>query len=590
MGILSETGPGVGSSSALLSDDPTSTPLSAVAGANVTYDEIEKLFSNIPTFLLRETELFLEGDHWQNQLGWIGWRPESASRTAFDDWTMIEQGFTSKNVIKSIVNRVKGAVLGKEPDWQIVSIDELNKADDTPPVPMPPVIPPPTNGNGAAPVPTLVTPPTPPKTTAQIEWEGVDKIMNDWWVDKRVHRALKRFIRHYAAYGKASIQIYIPKGYLIGDGSGGYKLNIQTQSNLEEVLCKIYVDTPGYAHIIDAEDENFGEDYVCLRLRKSAEEDENTYEVHYVDENEITHIRQVERESEGTEAEIAVDLGGNLLTFITGEYFDALISRPVKQQQRQLNHAKTMEGYAIANINFPETTFINASMETEQSKDPLGNTVETVKPLFRGLGRYLNLIGITTVDSQGSEKIATPDVRYKDVANPEHFAKVADNNTRDMHQEASMLYVLLANSPYPSGDSRIEAMTDYLILLVDFKTLIDTVGVWLLQTVLRLAFNFTGETNKNDQFAVLFSTKLTIGRISPADKEIMLQEVAANLRSKRNYMITAEVTDDPNIELEAISLEPQAPLMIGNQPIPSSQPVLPAAVRLPKTQNPTGVN
>ncbi len=471
-------------------------------------------------------------------------------------------------MIKSMVNRVKGAVLGKEPDWQIVPAEELAAGRTIPP-PMPrlPQIP---NADG------MMPPPPKPveRTPAQKEWDAVDQELTDWWVDKRVHNVLKTFVRNYASYGKASIQIYVPKGYLKTGTDGKPELNV-TKSNLDEVLSRIYIDAPGYANVINAKDEDFGEDYVVLTFPSENPDDlrDKPYQVEYVDEEEKTHIRKVKQGSVDDE-EIAVDLGGNLLTYVAGEFCDALISQPVKQQQRQLNHAKTMEGYAIANINFPETVFINAAMETETGRDPSGNTVKVVKPFFRGLGTFLNLIGVSSFKGDGSEVISTPDVKYKETADPEKFAKVADNNTRDMHQEASMLYVLLANSPYPSGDSRVEAMTDYLILLVDYKTLIDTVGVWLLQTVLRLAFNFTGQTEKNDAFAVLFSAKLTIGRISPDDKKIMLEEVAQKLRSQRNYMVTAEISDDPTMEWEAIASEPELPQLLTTA-IPPKTPAVP---------------
>lgn len=507
-----------------------------VKGAEISFEDIGKLLGTIPMDELEISEKFLIGDHWQKGDGWIGWTPEVDSPTHAKDYMMIEKGFTPKNVIKGMVWRLRGAVLGKEPDWEIVGVD--------------------------APEPELDPLKKAAKelTPEEKEWKAIDDLMTDWWTNQGVHDALKTFATNYTTYGKAALCIYIPSGY-VKEVNGKHQLNIQDKTNLADVLSKIFVYAPHYSSVINAKDEKFGKDYVCLSFKKDKDDEnsETVYEVHYLDEKGNTHLRQVQqaKQTAGDQStDLELDLGGNLLTFVAGAFETAMISLPVKSQQRQLNHAKTMEGYSLGNLNFPETTFINASLETEKGKGPDGNEVETVKPLYRGIGRFLSLVGVSYQNADGSESVATPDVKYKTPADPEKFAKVAENNTRDMHQEAGMLYILLSSSPYPSGDARVESMTDYLILLVDYKTLMDTLGVWLLSTVLRLAFNLSGQQAKNDKFKVIFSTKLTIGRMSVEDRRLMLEEVKAELRSKRNYIITAEVSDDPNTELKVIAAEP----------------------------------
>ena len=88
-----------------------------VKGAEISFEDIGKLLGTIPMDELKISEKFLDGDHWQDGDGWIGWTPELDSPTATKDYQMIEKGFTPKNVIKGMVWRLRGAVLGKEPDW-----------------------------------------------------------------------------------------------------------------------------------------------------------------------------------------------------------------------------------------------------------------------------------------------------------------------------------------------------------------------------------------------------------------------------------------------------------------------------------------
>lgn len=499
----------------------------------LTYEDIQKLFQ-IPTVELKETEMFLAGDHWQAQNGWVGWRPETTSETAVRDWQFIEGGFTPKNVIRGMVKRLQGAILGKEPDWDLVP---------------------------AGTTPDFTIEPKVELTPEEKALKETDRILTEWWTEKRVHKALKRFIYNKAAYGKTAIRVYVPEGFVKENGEI-MSLDLTNQNDLAEVLSKIHVEVPRFDSIIDAEDVEFGTEFTALGLKRD-DSDEVFYELCYFDpETKKTYLRQVSQanakpgDPTGANTEdmtVAVDLGGNLLVYVDGEYTDAMISRPVKQQQKQLNHANTMEGYAMANINFPPTYFTNAITEVETMVD--GKRTPKTVGLLSGFGKYVNLIGVAIQRVDGSEDVKDPQITFQPTGKPEDFAKVAKNKAADMHEEAGMLYVFLADNPYPSGQSRIEAMTDYLILLTDYKTTSDNVGSWLLQTVLRLANNFLGKVDDNDKFTVTFDTKITVGRISTDDKANMLNEVKSNLRSRRSYMIAAEVTDDPMSEMRVIKAE-----------------------------------
>jgi len=504
-----------------------------VKGSTITFSDVEKLFAKVPVADLRETELFVTGDHWQGGAGWKGWEPESASEGALKQFALVERLFNAKNVCGGMVSRIRGAALGKEPDWEIVPRNR-----STPAMPQ-----------------TETTPPV--RTEKDGQFLEIDKSLVRWWDEKQVHKYLKEFISNKASYGKSAIRIHIPKGYLKANGDKKFL----TVKDLDDALDKIFITVPHYANIIDSEDADFGTKYTVMREEKRDDADlaePLRYEVGYIAESGETVLRQVTETSLGQPqkpSELALTLGGNLLTHVVGEYREAIISTTVKHQQRAVNHAKTGENFALANINFPETTFINADLPTD-TVEVGGKIVDRPKEMAQGAGRWRSLLGLRTMDATGGERITTPDVRWRDGADPERFARVAANNTRDMHQEAGMLYIYLADSEYASGDARIEAMTDYLILLVDSKTLIDNTGHWLLTTVLRLAYNLLGQKDKIDSFEVIFSSNLTIGRVSNEDKAIMLQEVQAGLRSQRNYIIKCEVSDDPTSELMAIAVDP----------------------------------
>jgi hypothetical protein len=488
-------------------------------GGTIDFRKVEQYLGRIPITELAETEKFLNDDHWQQGEGWIGWMPTPDSPTFEADRLKLEEGFTSKNVCRGIVSRLEGAVFGKEPNWEIVPlVKDGEEVKDNP---------------------------------NYQYFKDVDRDIMKWWQDKKLHHYLKQFIFNRAAYGKAALRIYIPKGLLNNGRVEG--------RTFAEVLSRISIDVPRYDKAIDAKDTDFGNEFTVVELPKVQEEIENIVterkrvEVSYVDENQKTHIR-VMTDNEQDGPDIVLDLGGNLTTFIDGDYNKALISPSMKSMQKQVNHAKSGEGWALMGINFPETVFLNATMEKEK-KVVDGKITTTLKDIFRGVGRWLNLKGIKTQRSDGSEEYNPADVKWRTPADPDKFARVATNNEKDMHGQAGMLYVFLADSEYASGNSKVEAMTDYLILLIDSKTVSDALLVWLLETIIRLVHRFTNKQDLNNAFRVIASTKLTMGKVSNEDKAIMLQELEKGVRDKRSYIVTAEVSDDAELTLGLVEAE-----------------------------------
>lgn len=524
-------------------------PTALLRPGTLSFQEAETLHASIPQKALGETELFVAGDHWQNGDGWTGWRPVTNDPYAQQQYTYVQNLFNPKNVIGGMVKRLRGATLGKEPDWEIVARRTSSEARQ------------PVDGE------------LPQKDK---KFADLDDELVRWWTNKKIHRVLKQFITNKASYGKASLRIYIPSAFLDANGK------LKSGSDLRSALNAINVEAPHFSRLMDAVDPDFGREFTVLKLDKLNDSEPDRYEVCYIDDQGNTAIRIVSSAQTApnsnnavTANEIKADLKGSSLTYVEGEFRDAIISETIKAQQRSVNHAKTGENFALANINFPETTFINANLPMEKTTDNAGKLVETPAPLKQGLGGWRNIVGLLTQRADGTEELHEPKIVYREGADPMKFAKVADNNCRDMHQEAGMLYIYLADSEYASGESKIESMTDYLILLVDHKTTLDTAGVWMLNGVLRLAMYLSNKTGDMEDFDVIFSTKITLGRVSNEDKKQWLDEVNAGLRSRRNYMVAAEVADDPNSELTIVRADQQDKLKTDVEKQKQLQAVMP---------------
>lgn len=469
------------------------------------------------------TELFLNNDHWQNGSGWVGWLPDIANQELYNrDMNLIYRGFTFKGIIKSLISRLVGAVGGKEPDFDTV---DDNVGDNT-------------------------------QTTSA---KQIDKSIVEWWEEKKVHNVLQEFIESKAAYGKACLRFYIPAGLAVN-------LNPATW---QDALKYIYIENVHYKKFESELDPNFGTNYVVIEVGVSVNRQSKIIEVHYQDEQGQTCVTQYKENDTNADKKV-LDLKRKSLCYIGGDWNDAMITPSIHSQQKQINHAETMESFALHNINFPETVYLNADLPTKEVVDPKTKTKKNVlENIFRGVGTFLNLVGMTLERADGGETMIPADVKWRESADPKKFRDVSMAKSRNAHEEAGMLYVFLADNPYPSGDSRVEAMTDYLILLKKFETLTDKAGLWILQTVYEFANWLAKDTAKPMNF--LFKSKLTLGKLSTADRQLMLQELTQNVRSRRNYQIEAEITDNPAKEDKAIKSDmKEFPTDI--KPQPTNQP------------------
>ena len=106
----------------------------------------------------------------------------------------------------------------------------------------------------------------PEETEDQKYFKEVDKSLVRWWDEKQVHKCLKEFISHKAAYGKAAIRIYIPKGYLVEDKTT--KRTVIDVKNIDEALDKIFIEVPHFSNIIDEKDLDFGTKFTIFRPTK----------------------------------------------------------------------------------------------------------------------------------------------------------------------------------------------------------------------------------------------------------------------------------------------------------------------------------
>lgn len=471
--------------------------------SKASYKELDDLFAKwaTPADVLANED-FMSGNHFKDGAYWIGYRPPSSlpPEDAANSWNTIVRNFAAENVVGAMVARLTGAIIGKSPDFSVTSegsedFRQLN-----------------------------------------------EDLLNRWWERAEVHEALKTFVRNKAVHGPAALRIYIPAAHLNESGQ-------LAVTDVARILSAIKVEVVSHGCFIKGTDSALGNPFTAVKIERT--DNKTDIELSYLTRDGNTVIK-ILSENEPEPKAIERDISGLLLHFIQGSHETRLITPTIVSCQKSLNHALTGQNLALANINFPEMTFFNAQEFKAETKDSSGKVVKKVVPPKSGPGVYRFIKGLLQ-ESQSGSSYTTPQVHVREGADPQKFEASADSFKHRMYSEAGMLYLYLADSEYASGNSKIESMTDYLILLTDHKTAIDQVGTWLIRTVTTLVAGFA---NLSTEFDAMFATRITIGRVTPEEKSVMLEEVRAGLRSQRSYMIEAAGFDDPDAERAAMEDEP----------------------------------
>lgn len=529
-----------------------------VKGARITFEQISEYFARVPLKTLQENDDFVNDRHWNNGYYWIGWRPMPDltgrySEVALRQWDYVCKSFTQKNVIGSNVKRLVGAILGNEPDFNIHKRDQKDVSANAAPTPSP----------------------------DEKFYADLEKTFIEYWTREDVHKQFKKLVENKASYGKFAIFPHIPSGYIepreiIEQNADGIETKrtvygfSEAIKTIEDALDKIKIEVVHYSNFIDIPDTEFGTKFTIVKLAANTENGAIPVErfgVFYVDTDKQSYFRVVDKNN--NESKISADLGGNNMCLTYGEYTDALVTESTKTLQKSVNHAETSSNYASANMNYPETTFINA--EEIEEEDAYGKpTGRKAKPLS-GAGIFRYLRGIVDETINGTQTL-TPQIHERKGVEPEVYSKESERKARSIDELMGMGWKHQANSEYASGDSKEQAMDDLDILLADYETAMNTAGTAVIENVLRLAFHLTNQTNRNKDFSVVFRVNVSQGKLTNEDKTVMQAEVDKGLRSAENYILKCKVNDTPKNEIQAIAAQPQVKPRMLPEPVQPPKP------------------
>lgn len=485
---------------------------------------------------------FRTGNHLQkesNYAGWIG--PGDKKDTTV--MAEIEVGFISQNVIGEVSHRRNSSVIGREPGWNYSPrrpLGKVEKKDASGQIVKD------RQGN-----PVMVD--EPPNDAEQKLINLAEGAQTEWWDAREILKSLQESGMELTG-GRSLLRLFVPPGLLVN--------NTIPTVPFEEAFDFIYISLPlpeQATIIIDVATQRKAGLYSYEH--KEGDNKYTRYELCYVDDAGQTVVKILTDKGDKIDNDtMTLNLGGRLTLYEMKD--EPFITAQVRQHQCLLNMARTMMGRNVVLAGFLERIYLNAQKPGEWVVE---NGVNKFKenPVYAGAASTMFASGLVVTDKNGNPildnngrpTIADPSVVFRDPVPVQTFEDTAGAAYKAILSECHQLHALISGDATASGESRKQAMDDFRKSLEDVKAQMDAAGRWLLETSLAMAAQFSGQAGKFEELRAVFDCQIDVGDLSADDRRVLMEEVEKNLRSRENYMVTANVTDDPDAELVKITTE-----------------------------------
>lgn len=467
---------------------------------------------------LKANSKFYSGDHWQDGTAWSGPLPD-ATHPLYRDLTLeIQRGFVSKNTVAEVVGRHVAGVVGREPMWSMALRRPLAEGEE-------------------------------PTAEEQTLIDEAEALLTDWWDSRGIHHIIQDAAATCLWARRGPLRLFVPSGLLQPDPANP-DARLVPQADLQTSVSRIYLDQPEPARaavILDRE--TMRQTGIYLHKKDKEERAELTY----LDEGGNTVLRIAGVDKETSLPAFTLPLGGHLMMFELSR--PRLITDQVIQNQKALNLALTMLSRNVVMAGFLERTYLNAQLPGKMEPDPNRPGEERFVPeqLHVGAGATNFISGVTTLDANGNEIIATPSLVYRDPVPVTTFRDTRLESYRTILEECQQLHALISGDSTASGESRKQALTDFKQSLSDTRSQVEEALRWLLETVLALAAVFAGQPGRYDTLRAVAECRLDLGPVSADDQRIAKELVEAEIISRETARgrVGVDDTDAEAIKIEA---------------------------------------
>lgn len=479
--------------------------------------------------------LFFDGDHWQKGEAWTGPKLDGQTVDATAVLSQIERAFVSKNVIREVVERHRNGVVGREPVWSLAPRRPL-KANEQP---------------------------------TQEEQALIDEgeaALTEWVDERGLLQIVQDYTDTLCLEARGLLRLYVPPGLIQMQ-----ERPLVPEGSLTESLMRLYVEavSPGVAAVYtDPWTARKAGVYIYSvaeqeRLRKAAgemiEEGESRRasdaraEVYYVDEATGDTVFRVlgfggASASAGGQERLAdilhearLPLGGALPLF--EEQRRTFITQQVRENQKALNKTLTMMGRNADVAGFLERTLLNAQLPGSFEETESGGTRFVPDPLLMGPGITNTFAGLEVVDLDGTRRVTTPSVVYRDPVSPSTFIETKSDHYRNILEEVDQIHVLIAGDATATGESRKQAREGFRSSLLVTKPRVERPLRSLLETALAMAAYFSGQPGRFAGLRAVVECRVDAGARTADEQRSDMEAFDKGLLSQETAMARIGVED-----------------------------------------------
>lgn len=428
---------------------------------------------------------FYDGDHWQNEKGFIGEMPPLSVDGALSIKAKIKAGFVSENVIKEVVKTHSGGILGREPIWSFLPREGLRPN----------------------------TKPEPDKETGDT--------LTAWWNERTALVDMQKAIRIALLEGISVRRIFIPRGRVPDT-------NAITAPDINSALSYIYFETLHSDRAGVFTDPDTQRDigvYFFDEHNSKGEVTNQCAELSFLNDQGETVCRIVKDKGDPSDYG-PYSLGGRLLIFQLNR--DALITDQVQSSQRSLNLAHTM---MMRNVNMAGSRGMNvasAQPPIEQARvfdsdTEVSRTITRPGKVTTGAGAVNFFMGWPIYDKEGHIVDYTdPNVTYVEPVPVDSFRDTIAEEKHAIYSQCHQRHVLIVDKADTSGRAREVARREFERSLKESKTVLDACGRWQLETSLYLAAEFANRSSRYLKLRADFNCLLDAGDPDPEKQKAAL--------------------------------------------------------------------
>ncbi|BCM88738.1 hypothetical protein IAD21_00580 [Abditibacteriota bacterium] len=500
--------------------------LSPSVDSNISFNRAEAI---------RFNKLFYNGEHWNDGIFWMGPTPAPNDPTYTDVRTEIKRVFCSRNVISEVTSNQRDGVLGTEPAWSFVRVDEVTEEN----------------------------PLSPKQATFLAE---VNDAATSWWDERGITQLLKNCHDEAALGESVSLRLYVPHGRLQkNEKTGAYEVPIGDFAKQMKRIFPQMCLTNQTGSLVETESQTRGMVYFEDRGDKGT-----WLEIVFPEEDATGRVQTVMRvisTVKGVENETLYswDLGGRLT--IKHLDVDVLITQQVRENQMSINLQKTLQnrnGIAGGFVERLITDGMPPGKYVEDPKDPT-KKIYQVAPFRVGAGTTNFIRGAKYEEGEeGKVRYGSPGVHYREPTSPDTFIDAKRDFYQDILEETGQTFTLTNGDANSSGESRKQARQTFKKRLDGVKAAIDPLGRWLLETVVLMALVFANRRTEGDILRCDFACIVDEGPRT-ADEQRADGEAVKDGRLSVETSMTRDGIEDPAAEINRRNGEREASMEVRKQ-------------------------